>query len=117
MQIRFTMIRTPYNNTIPISAVIATNDNSGVLKGGTKKDAAKEYVKDAAIGSAAGAVLGTAMGPLSGGSVGKGAVYGTALGGGIGLAKAVANKGDDITVPANSKVNILFDQPITLSAQ
>ena len=42
MQIRFTTIRTPYNNIIPISAMIATNDLSGVLKGGTVKDSLKE---------------------------------------------------------------------------
>ncbi len=33
MQIRFTAIRTPYNNIIPISAVVATKDNTGILKG------------------------------------------------------------------------------------
>ena len=114
MQIRFTTIRTPYNNVIPISAVISTKDSSGVLKGGTAKDAAKEYAKDAIIGAGAGAVLGTALGPMSGGSVGKGAIYGTALGGGIGVAKAVATKGEDILIPANSKINLIFDQPITL---
>lgn len=117
MQIRFTTIRTPYNNVIPISGVIATDDGSGILKGGTKKDAAKEFAKDAVIGAGAGAVLGTAMGPLSGGSVGKGAIYGTAIGGGLGLAKAIANKGETILIPSNSQINILFDQPITLGAQ
>ena len=84
-QIKFTTIRTPYNNIIPISASIATNDLTGILKGATAKDSAKEYAKDTAIGAASGAVLGTAMGALSSGSVGKGAIYGTALGAGIKL--------------------------------
>ena len=56
MQIRFTTIRTPYNNIIPISAMIATNDLSGVLKGGTVKDSLKEYAKDTAIGAGSGAI-------------------------------------------------------------
>ncbi|MBR2068941.1 MAG: hypothetical protein IJ877_04180 [Candidatus Gastranaerophilales bacterium] len=117
MQIRFTTIRTPYNNVIPISAVIATSDSTGILKGGTAKDTAKEYAKDAVIGAGAGAILGTALGPMSGGEVGRGAIYGTALGGGLGVAKAIATKGDNISIPANSQINILFDQPITLGAQ
>ncbi len=117
IQIRFTTIRTPYNNVIPISAVIATNDSTGILKAGTAKDAVKEYAKDTVIGAGSGAALGTAMGALSGGSVGRGAIYGTALGAGIGVIKGVANKGQDITIPANSQIKLLFDQPITLGAQ
>jgi hypothetical protein len=34
------------------------------------------------------AILGTAIGALSGGSVGQGAIYGTAIGAGLGVAKA-----------------------------
>lgn len=117
MQIKFTTIRTPYNNIIPISAMIATNDLSGVLKGATAKDALKEYAKDTVVGAGSGAVLGTAMGALSSGSVGKGAIYGTALGAGMGLIKAAAEKGEGILIPSNSQINLYFDQPITLGAQ
>ncbi len=117
MQIRFTAIRTPYNNIIPISAVIATTDSTGTLKGGTAADSAKEYAKDTVIGAGSGAALGTAMGALSGGSVGRGAVYGTAVGAGIGLIKRAIDKGENIMIPANSQINILFDQPITITAQ
>lgn len=117
MQIRFTAIRTPYNNIIPISAVIMTNDQTGVLKGGTAKDSAKEYVRDTVIGAGSGAALGTAMGALSGGSVGRGAVYGTAVGAGIGVIKRAADKGENVVIPANSQLTILFDQPITVGAQ
>lgn len=117
IQIRFTTIRTPYNNIIPISATIATDDFSGVLKGATTKDSVKEYARDSVIGAGSGAVLGTAMGALSSGSVGKGAIYGTALGAGMGLMKNVIQKGDNILIPANSQIEIYFDQPITLGAQ
>ncbi len=116
VQVVFNNISTPQGYNIPINAVFKTNDNTGVLKGGTKKDAAKDYAKNAAIGAGAGAALGTAMGALSSGSVGKGAIYGTALGGGLGIAKGVANKGDNVTVPAGAYLDIYFTQPVTLSA-
>ncbi len=117
VQVKFTTITTPYNQTIPINANIMTEDNSGILKGGTKKDAAVDYTKNVALGAGSGAALGTAMGALSSGSVGKGAVYGTALGAGIGLLKGVADKGDNVLIPSNSQINIYFTQPITLNSQ
>lgn len=116
-QIKFTTIRTPYNNIIPISASIATDDLTGVLKGATTKDSAVEYAKDTAVGAATGAVLGTAMGALSSGSVGKGAIYGTALGAGMGLIKGAAERGEDVVIPSNSEITLYFDQPITMGAQ
>lgn len=116
VEIRFTSIRTPQGYNIPVSAMILTTDGSGVLKGGATKDSAKDYGKNVAIGAAGGAVLGTALGPLSGGKVGKGAIYGTAVGGGLGLLNAARQSGESVTIPANAAVEIYFDQPITLSA-
>lgn len=116
IEIRFTSIRTPEGYNVPVSAIISTTDGSGVLKGGATKESAKDYGKNIAIGAAGGAVLGTAMGPLSGGKVGKGAVYGTAVGGGLGLLNAARQSGEDVQIPANATVEIYFDQPITLSA-
>ncbi len=91
MQIRFTTIRTPYNNVIPISAVIATNDLTGILNGGTLKE--KSAHADANT------------------------TYKTSIAGGLGIAKAVAAKGEDIKIASNSQINIIFEQPITLGAQ
>ncbi|MCD8025161.1 MAG: hypothetical protein LUE64_06465 [Candidatus Gastranaerophilales bacterium] len=116
LQVVFNNITTPQGYNIPVNAVFKTDDNTGILKGGTTADSAKDYAKDAVVGAGAGAVLGTAMGALSSGSVGKGAIYGTALGGGLGLAKGVITKGDNITIPASSYLDIYFTQPITLSA-
>ena len=116
IEIRFTSIRTPSGHSVPVSAMIATTDKSGVLKGGATMDSAKDYGKNVAIGAAGGAVLGTAMGPLSGGEVGKGAVYGTAVGGGLGLLNAARQSGEDVQIPANAVMDIYFDQPITLTA-
>lgn len=117
MMLKFTTITTPYGNNIPISAVVATSDNTGVLKGSTTKDSAIDYAKNTAIGATSGAVLGTALGAMAGGSVGKGAIYGTALGAGLGVAKNAISKGEDIIIPANSEINLYFNQPITLGAQ
>lgn len=114
LQVRFTQINTPYGNIIPISAMIKTTDGTGLLKAGTAKDTTKEYAKDLAVGSGAGAVVGLTMGALSGGSVGKGAVYGTAVGAGAGLVKSLWDKGVDVTIPANSGIELTIDQPITV---
>lgn len=115
LMVKFTNIVTPYGQMIPISGKIQTDDGTGLIKGGTKIDSAKDYAKDIAIGSAAGAVGGVIMGPLSGGKVGKGAVYGTAVGAGLGLAKSVWDKGTPATIPAGTVVNIVLDQQATFT--
>lgn len=116
IMVRFNTITTPQGYRIPISAVIKTDDNTGVLVGGTKKDAAIDYTKNTVIGAGGGAVLGTALGALAGGSVGKGAVYGTAIGAGLGLAKGLADKGGAVEIPVNSVIEIYFDQPVTTAS-
>ena len=107
MLIKFTTIRTPYNNT---------KDGSGMLRGATTLDSAKEYAKDGAIGAATGTVAGVVAGAIRG-DVGQGALYGAAVGGTMGLIKRTTDKGEEIRIPANSEINILFKQPITLTAQ
>ena len=116
LAVRFTQITTPMGSQIPISAVIKTDDNSGVLMGGTTADVAKEYTKDVAIGSAAGALSGLVFGALAGGSVGRGAALGTAVGAGGGLVKSAIDKGHDVVIPANSTIELYVTQPITVSA-
>ena len=113
--IRFNQIVTPSGLQIPISAVIKTNDNSGVLVGGTKMDVAKEYTKDLAVGSAAGALSGVVFGALAGGNIGRGAALGTAVGAGGGVVKSVWDKGSDVEIPAVSAFDIVLTQPITTS--
>ena len=116
VQIRFSHIVTPTGQIIPITASVQTSDGTGVLKAGTAKDAAKDYIKDTVIGAGAGAALGTAMGALSGGRVGKGAIYGTAIGGGMGVIAALMERGGDIDIPQNVEMNIVLDQPVTVSS-
>lgn len=116
LSVRFTQIYTPYGTQIPISAVIKTDDSSGVLIGGTKLDVTKEYAKDLAAGSAAGALSGLVFGALAGGDVGRGAALGTAVGAGGGLVKSVWDKGNDVEIPANATIELMLTQPITVSA-
>ena len=115
VNIKFTNIVTPYGQMIPINANIRTDDGSGVLKGGTAKDVAKDYARDAVIGAGIGAALGTAMGALASGSVGKGAIYGTALGGGMALLATTMQRGETVEVPQGATLDIVITQPITVS--
>ena len=116
LELRFTNIITPTGQVIPLSARVQTDDETGVLRVATAKDSVGKYAKNTGIGAASGAVLGTAMGALSGGKVGKGAIYGTAVGGGIGLVSALFDKGENVEIPQNAQLNIVLDQPITFSA-
>lgn len=113
--LRFTQITTPSGVQIPISAVIKTEDNSGVLVGGTKMDVTKDYAKDLTVGAGAGAVSGLVFGALAGGNVGRGAALGTAVGAGGGLAKSLLDKGNDVEIPANAGIELVLTQPITVN--
>lgn len=116
LSIRFNMITTPYGTQIPISAVIKTDDSTGVLLGGTKMDVTKEYAKDLAVGSAAGAVSGLVFGALAGGDkLGRGVALGTAVGAGGGLAKSVWDKGNDVEIPSGATIDLELTQPMTVS--
>lgn len=115
LMVRFTQIVTPYGLQVPISAVIKTADNTGCLVGGTKMDVAKDYGKDIAVGAGAGALAGVIISPLAGGSVGKGTALATAVGAGGGLAKSLWDKGNDVEIPANSQIELILTQPITVN--
>ncbi|MBQ3311472.1 hypothetical protein IJG72_05275 [bacterium] len=115
LKVVFTQIVTTDGLDIPINGIIKTNDGSGLLVGGTKMDSAKEYVKDLAVGSAVGAVSGVVFGALAGGDVGRGAALGTAVGAGGGVVKSIADKGENVDIPANSTVELILSQPITVN--
>ena len=113
--LRFTQIITPYGIQIPISAVVKTTDNTGVLVGGTKMDIAKNYGKDVAVGAGAGALAGVIISPLAGGNIGKGTALATAVGAGGGVVKSIWDKGNDVEIPANSAIQLVLTQPITVN--
>jgi hypothetical protein len=115
LTLRFTQITTPSGTVIPISAVIKTDDNTGVLVGGTAVDVTKDYAKDIAVGAGAGALTGVIISPLAGGSVGRGTALSTAVGAGGGLVKSLWDKGGDVSIPANAAVELMLTQPITVN--
>ena len=113
LDVRFTGATLPNGQRIPLSAKIQTQDGTGLIKGGTAKGRVGRAALKTGVGAGLGAALGTAMGPLSGGDVGRGAIYGTALGGGLGLASAAWKKGKEAVLPAGQPVNITLNQPLT----
>lgn len=117
LKIGFTNIVTPQGQRIPISGKVATDDGTGMLKGGTAKSTAATIAKNTAVGAGLGALSGVIFGPLSGGKAGKGAALGTAVGAGLGAGKAMINRGNNAEIPANSYVDIRLDQPVTITPQ
>ena len=115
LKLRFTEIVTPYGLRVPISAVIKTDDGTGLLRGGTKADVAKNYAKDMGVGAGVGALGGLVASAISGGAVGKGTAIMTGVGMAGGLAKSVYDKGVDVVIPSNSTIELLVDQPITVN--
>ena len=105
----------PNGRRIPIKAKIKTNDGSGILIGETGLNRAEGVAKDTVAGAAGGALFGTVMGAIAGGKPGKGAIYGTAIGSGLGLLKAGTDKGNGVIIPAGAPVDIVLDSPLTVS--
>lgn len=114
LSIRFTSIITPTGMQIPISAIIKTSDNTGVLVGGTALDVTKDYGKDMVVGAGTGAVTGVVMSAIGGGNIGKTAALGTAIGAGGGLVKSIWDKGNDVEIPTNANIDLYLTQPITI---
>lgn len=115
LDIRFTSAIMPNGQRIPMSARIQTEDGTGLIKGGTTAGRIGKAALKTGLGAGLGAALGTAMGPLSGGEVGRGAIYGTAIGGGVGALAAAWQKGADAVLPGGQPLNIVLDQPLTIT--
>lgn len=111
--VRFTNAITPNGQRIPLSAKLLTEDRSGLIRGGTTAGRVGKTFLNTAIGAGIGAVLGTALAPAAGGSVGKGAVYGTAIGGGAGLLSNVVRKGSEAELPSGTQLQIILDQNLS----
>ncbi|HSA06320.1 MAG TPA: hypothetical protein P5556_04000 [Candidatus Gastranaerophilales bacterium] len=112
LMIVFNQAITPSGQTFGFSGKIATEDGSGLLKGGTGMDRTKAIVKDTAVGAGSGALLGLIFSAISGGDKGKGAAIGTAIGGGTGVAKTVIDKGNDVFIQAGEALDIILDSEL-----
>lgn len=115
LDIRFTSATLPNGQRVPLSAKIQTEDNTGIIKGGSTGGRLGRAAVTTGVGAGLGAALGTAMGPLSGGGVGRGAIYGTALGAGMGALGSAFQKGKPAVVESGEPINIVLDQPLTTS--
>jgi hypothetical protein len=109
---KFTQAITPSGHRVPINAIVNTRQGEGVIKGGSKKGRIGKSLLRGVESAAAGAVLGTALGAASGGRVGKGAIYGTAIGGGVGLASNLIRKGKDVKLPTGTNMDIVLLEPV-----
>ena len=115
LSIQFKEIIKPTGERLPIEARVATE--TGMLEGGSTKGRIGSALTKTAIGAGLGAALGTAMGPLSGGKVGKGAIYGTAVGAGAGAVAAAASQGQDVELLQGEQLKIKLSQPIQVNMQ
>jgi Zn-dependent protease with chaperone function len=96
LNLEFTSLKIASGRESPISASFHGRD-----EGENTKDAA--IIGGAAVG---GAVLGHAIGKDS-----KGTVLGAVIGGAIGTGIAASNKGEEVTLPAGTAVEIHLDSP------
>jgi hypothetical protein len=112
LMIVFNQAITPSGQQLGFSGKIATDDGSGLLKGGTAMGRATSVAKDTAVGAGAGALAGLIGSAVSGGKTGRGAAIGTAIGGGIGLGKSVIDKGKDVVISAGDPLDIILDSDL-----
>ena len=110
IMLRFTHILTPSGLDIPISAVVRTPDKTGVILGGSE---IFYTVGTSAVPETASAKAYTS--PYSGIHSGAGAAMNTAVEtGGGSLLKSIWDKGEDVNVSANTIVELILTQPITV---
>lgn len=114
MRIHFSNAVLPDGKRVPLSARIETKDGSGVIRGGSTKGRIGKMFLRGVEGAAAGAILGTAMGGITKGKVGRGAAYGTAIGGGIGMASNVVKKGNPAQLQSGTRLELIFENPFRL---
>lgn len=124
--VKFTRMRTPDGQEVPIAAHIVggigkyTDANGdGVVAGETWKTKVGQGVIRGAVGAGTGAALGTAIGAIAGRGgrgAGRGAWSGAAIGGGLGVADSLLlRKGKDVTVRSGTAMQVQLDQPVSLS--
>ncbi|MBR1425004.1 hypothetical protein IJ579_05535 [bacterium] len=106
LTLRFSSIVTPAGQKIPISAVVKTEDQTGTLLGDQKFGSPNEYsvnFDDEERNSS----------HLAG--LGKGLIMKNEVGSGGGLVKSIWDKGSEVEIPVNAKVELVLTQPITVS--
>ena len=113
MDIRFTSVRLPNGEKVPIVGKIMTKDKTGMLKGGTISTQLVHAGAAEVVTTAGGALAGLSIGAIAGGA-GVGTVVGTAAGGILGIGYILARKGKEVVIPSGSKLSVVLDQPVTV---
>lgn len=110
LTLRFTHILTPAGYDIPISALIKTSDGTGTLIGDEKIFFATSDTSTESIGAK------DFTPPFLGVRSGTNAAMTTAVEtGGGGLLKSIWDKGEDVEISVNSRVDLILTQPITIT--
>lgn len=108
---RFTHIITPSGLDIPISALVRTPDKSGVLIGGSD---IMYVIRNTSVPESP--VVKSFTPPFLGVRAGTAAAMTTAVEtGGGSLFKSVWDKGEDVDISANTMVELILTQPITVT--
>lgn len=107
---RFTHIITPSGADIPISAIVKTEDESGILYGDSKWGILSPY-ESAELDGEGSAISRTIVPPSV--YAGRGDNYMPALGSGGGLVKSIWDKGSEVDIPVKSSIELILIQPIT----
>lgn len=113
MEIQFNALKTPNGMIVPLRAHIVTQDDTGVIKGGSDQarilSSTGVAVGTAAIGTVGGMAAGSILG-----SVGTGAMFGLAAGGLVGMGLAMNREGHQVVLPSGARLSIVADQPIAM---
>ena len=113
MDVKFTAIKLPNGQKIPINGKLATANKSGTLSGGSLKKQIVTAAATGAVSTAGGTLAGLGIGALMG-SPGGGAVFGTTVGGIFGLGYIFARKGKEVVIPSGTKINVLLEEPVSV---
>ena len=109
LEMQFTQIRRPDGTMIPIKAHIVTQDNTGIMKGGTTQSRILNTAGVAALGAGSGTLVGLAAGSLLK-AAGRGAVFGLAVGTIAGVGYGLVKKGPQVSIPSGARISIMVDQ-------
>jgi hypothetical protein len=124
--VKFTSIRTPDGQQVPITAHVvggigkyADSNGDGIVAGETWKTKVGQGAIRGGLGAGLGAALGTGIGAIAarnGRGTGRGAWSGAAIGGGLGVADSLLlRKGKDVTIHSGTPMQVQLDAPVSLS--
>jgi len=112
MEIKFTSVKPPYGNKIPMMGKIVTKDKTGVLRGGSLKNQLVKNVSSVAATTAGGLAVGTGIGAIAS-EAGAGALIGSAVGGVVGIGYIIVKKGREVNLPIGTKMIVTLEHPLT----